>query len=157
MTRSFPVILIATCLLAGTPADAANLKLGGLVARPLSLSLNALRGYPLTHVAVTQASGHGARPLDCRGVAVATLLEDAKPRYGAAKNARLAHTLLFTAGDGYQAALAVAETDAWPGHAPPILAIACNGRNLDAPRLIVPGDAEAGRAVNNVVSVEVRK
>jgi hypothetical protein len=69
----------------------------------------------------------------------------------------LSYTLLFTADDGYQVALAVAETDAWAGHIAPILATGCNGKDLDAPRLIVPSDGAAGRAVNGVISIEVKK
>ena len=138
------------------PALAADLSIKGAVAKPLSLSLAALQALPATHIVVTQATGHGAMTLDCSGVAISTLLETAQPQYGAAKNARLAHTLLFTADDGDQAALAVAETDTWPGHAAPILATTCNGRALDAPRLIVPGDAGAGRGVNGVISMEVK-
>jgi hypothetical protein len=144
-------------VLAATPAAAADLSVTGLVARPLQLSLAALRGYPPVHVSVTQATGHGAITMDCTGAAIATVLEAAQPRYGAAKNARLAHTLLFTADDGYQAALAVAETDNWPGHPAPILATACNGRDLEAPRLVVPADAAAGRSVEGVVSIMVKK
>jgi DMSO/TMAO reductase YedYZ molybdopterin-dependent catalytic subunit len=136
------------------PAVAADLSVKGLVAKPLSLSLAALKAYSASRVAVTQTSGRGPVTLDCSGVAVSALLEAAQPQYGVARNARLAHTLLFTADDGYQVALAVAETDAWANHAAPILATTCNGKELDAPRLIVPGDAAAGRAINGVVSME---
>jgi len=150
-------MLFLLAMAAPQMALAADLSVKGLVAKPLSLSLAALRAYPAVHVAVTQATGRGASTLDCTGAAVSTVMADAQPQYGAAKNARLAHTLLFTADDGYQVALSMAETDNWPGHAAPILATACNGRDLDAPRLIVPTDASAGRAVNGLVSIEVKK
>ena len=139
------------------PVLAADLSVKGSVAKPLILSLAALRGFAATHITVTQTSGKGPVTLDCSGAAVSAVLEAAQPQYSAAKNARLAHTLLFTADDGYQAALAVAEIDAWPGHGAPILATSCNGKDLDAPRLIVPGDAAAGRAINGVVSMELKK
>jgi hypothetical protein len=155
MHRLLFVIALTLTAPVAQAADA-GLAIRGAVAKPQSLSLADLRGLPSSHVAVTQNSGHGPVKLDCTGVAVSALLEKARPQYGAAKNARLAHTLLFTADDGYQVALAVAETDAAPGHAAPILALSCDSKALAAPRLIVPVDAEAGRAENGVVSLEVR-
>jgi DMSO/TMAO reductase YedYZ molybdopterin-dependent catalytic subunit len=151
------VLLLLLALTAPQIAMAADLSVKGLVANPLTLSLVALRAYPSVHVTATQATGRGAQALDCTGASVATVLADAQPQYGSAKNARLAHTLLFTADDGYQAALAVAETDVFPGRPAPILAVTCNGRDLDAPRLVVPADAGAGRAVNGVISMELKK
>jgi hypothetical protein len=149
-------LFAAALLLTAAAADAADLAVRGAVGKPQSFSLAALSAFPATHVTVTQASGRGPVMLDCTGALVSAVLEKAEPQYGAAKNARLAHTLLFTADDGYQVALSVAETAAGPGHAAPILAIACGGKALTAPRLIVPGDAEAGRAENGVVSMEVK-
>lgn len=150
-------MLFLLAMAAPQMALAADLSVKGLVAKPLSLSLTELRAYPAVHVAVTQATGRGATSIDCTGVAISTVLADAQPQYGAAKNARLAHTLLFTADDGYQVALSLAETDNWPGHAAPILATDCQDAPLNAPRLIVPTDAGAGRAVNGVVTIEVKK
>ena len=68
----------------------------------------------------------------------------------------VAHTLLITADDGYAVALSLGEIDPDYGHAAPVIATDCGGKALDAPRLVVPGDAHAGRAVRGVVTIEVK-
>jgi hypothetical protein len=147
------MFVLAPCLaMAAEP----TLSVTGLVTHPLRLSLAELRGFPLTHVALTQASGRGPVALDCNGVALSTLLARAALSFGTQRNANLAHTLLLTADDGYAVALSLGEIDPDYGHVAPLIATDCGGKPLDAPRLIVPGDLHAGRAVNGVVSIEVR-
>ena len=132
------------------------LSVTGSVAHPLHLSLADLRGLPTAHVSVSQASGRGPVALDCTGVTVATLLKKAEPSFGTQKNANLAHTLLVTADDGYAVALSFGEIDPDYGHVEPIVATDCSGKPVASPRLVVPGDVHAGRAVNGVVTIEVK-
>lgn len=133
-----------------------ELAVTGMVGSPLHLSLADLRGFPSAHVAVSQASGHGPVTLDCTGVTIASLLKKAAPAFGPKNNANLAHTLLISADDGYAVALSFGEIDPDYGHVEPILATDCSGKPLAAPRLVVPGDLHAGRAVNGIVSIEVK-
>ena len=42
------------------------------------------------------------------------------------------------------------------GGALPVIATDCGGKPLEAPRLVVPGDNHAGRAVRGVVTIDVR-
>ena len=152
------VILLVTTGMASPRANGAEagLAVTGLVAQPLRLSLAELRAMPQAHVAVAQASGHGPVALDCTGPGISTLLQRASPNFGQGRNAALAHTLLFTADDGYAVALSFGEFDPDYGKSAPILATDCGAKPLAAPRLIVPGDSHAGRAVAGVVSMEIR-
>jgi len=150
-------LLMASCFtLSHADGAEAGLAVTGLVAHPLQLSLAELRAMAQSHVVVTQASGHGPVALDCTGPGISALLERAAPDFGPGPNAALAHTLLITAGDGYAVALSFGEFDPDYGKAAPILATDCGGKPLAAPRLIVPGDRHAGRAVAKVVSMEIR-
>jgi DMSO/TMAO reductase YedYZ molybdopterin-dependent catalytic subunit len=151
------VVGLSACLCFAPLAFAdSELAVTGIVANPLHLSLADLRGLPSAHVAVSQASGHGPVTLDCTGVTIASLLKKAAPAFGPKNNANLAHTLLITADDGYAVALSLGEIDPDYGHVEPIVATDCSGKPLAAPRLVVPGDIHAGRAVNGIVSIEVR-
>lgn len=162
MMRILPQIcavsLAMTACLAPSHADgaAAGLTVSGLVARPMQLSLAQLRAMPQIHVAITQASGHGPVVLDCTGPGIFILLQHASPSFGPGRNAALAHTLLFTADDGYAVALSLGEVDPNYQKSAPIMATDCAAQPLVAPRLIVPGDGHAGRAVAGVVSMEIR-
>lgn len=140
----------------GASAAEPSLSVTGLVSNPLHLSFAELRAFPTTHVTATQASGRGPVALDCTGVAVSVLLERASPSLGPQKNVKLAHTLLVTADDGYAVALSFGEIDPDYGHAAPVIATDCGGKALDGPRLVVPGDGHAGRAVRGVVTIEVK-
>jgi DMSO/TMAO reductase YedYZ molybdopterin-dependent catalytic subunit len=137
-------------------AAEAPLSVSGLVVHPLKLTLADLKAFPAVHVSVTQASGKGPVALDCTGAPVAAVLDKAVLSLGKANNANLGHSLLITADDGYAVALSLGEIDPDYGNAAPILATACGGKPLDAPRLVVPHDKHAGRAMKGVVSLEVK-
>jgi hypothetical protein len=146
------LILVPFAAIAAEP----SLSVTGLVSHPLHLSLIELGAMPATHVAVSQLSGRGPVALDCNGVALSALLERAAPSLGTQNNAKLGHSLMISADDGYAVALSFGEIDPDYGHVAPIIATSCGGKALAAPRLIVPGDVHAGRAVNGVVTIEVK-
>jgi Oxidoreductase molybdopterin binding domain len=156
MKRAMPAIISLFLACPGAWAAGPSLSVTGLVSRPLHLSLADLRSFPTTHVSTNQVSGRGPVILDCTGIAVSTLLERASPSLGTQRNANLAHTLLITGDDGYAVALSLGEIDPDYGHAVPVVATDCAGKALEAPRLVVPGDVHAGRAVRGVVTIEVR-
>ena len=59
-------------------------------------------------------------------------------------------------GDGYAVALAIGEIDPAFENKQVVLADAQDGQPLAAARLVVPGDAKAGRSVRGVAAIEVR-
>ena len=155
MIRTWAAIAL---FISATAAQAAEppLSVSGLVLHPLSLTPADLKSFPVVHVSVTQASGRGPVVLDCSGAALTALLDKAALNLGKANNANLGHSVLITADDGYAIALSLGEIDPDYGNAGPIIATDCGGKPLDAPRLIVPNDKHAGRAMKGVVSIAVK-
>jgi len=147
-------------LLAVSPAALAAtdppIAVTGLVSNSLHLSMDDLGNFPATHVSATQVSGHGPVSLDCTGASLAAILDKATLNVGKNRNANLAHSLLVTGDDGYAVSLSLGEMDPDYGNAEPIIATNCNGKVLDNPRLVVPHDKHGGRAVQGVVSIEIR-
>jgi hypothetical protein len=152
-------IVIAAALLA-MPAAAiaadAGIAVSGLVSHRLQLTLAELKSFPASHVSATQVSGRGPVPLDCTGAALGAVLDKAGLNLGKANNAKLAHGVLVTADDGYAVMVSLGEIDPDYGGEQAIIATACGGKPLDAPRLVMPGDKHGGRAVKGVVSMEVK-
>jgi DMSO/TMAO reductase YedYZ molybdopterin-dependent catalytic subunit len=152
--------LIAILVLVGAAsAQAATdppLAVTGLVSNPLHLTLAELGTFPVTHVSATQVSGHGPVPLDCSGASLAAILDKAGLNVGNKNNARLGHSVLVTADDGYAIAFSMGEIDPDYGSENVIVATQCNGKTLENPRLVVSSDKHAGRAVQGVVSIEVK-
>jgi hypothetical protein len=157
MPGKFEAAVIALTLAASAAMAAEpGLSLTGLVSHPLHLPLADLKNFAATHVSATQASGRGPVVLDCTGPSVNALLDKAALNLGKANNAKLGHSVLFTADDGYAVALSLGELDPDYGNEQAIIATDCGGKPLDAPRLVVPGDKHGGRAVKGVVSMEVK-
>ena len=74
------------------------------------------------------------------------------------KNAKLQHAILVTGHDGYAVALSVGEIDPDFEGKQVILAVSRDGRSLESSggiRLVVPGDHHGGRAVRDVVAIQV--
>jgi hypothetical protein len=154
-----PHHLIAFFLAISPAAMAATdppIAVSGLVATPLHLTMADLGNFPATHVSATQVSGHGPVPLDCTGASLGAIVAKAALNVGSKNNASLGHTLLVTGDDGYAVALSLGEIDPNYGNAPAIIATSCNGKPEDNPRLVVPNDKHGGRAVQGVVSIEVK-
>jgi hypothetical protein len=88
-----------------------------------------------------------------------TLLANAVTVDGPEKGAQLRHTVLVTGSDGHAVALAIGELDPKFEGKSVIVATAKDGKPLgpaDGLRLIVPGDKHGGRAVRDIVHVEVK-
>jgi hypothetical protein len=155
LRRAASLAFVLALPLAAHAADA-TLSITGLVSHPLQLSMADLRALPQVHVIPQMQNANGVVTLDCTGAALLDILDRASPSFGAAKNAKLAHTLLFTANDGYAVALSFGEIDADYGGAAPVIATDCAGKPLAAPRLVVPSDVHAGRAIHGVVTIEIK-
>lgn len=156
--KKHPHFITVLAILAAGPAQAANppLAVTGLVSTPLHLTAADLSAFPPIHILASQISGKGPVALDCNGASLAAILSKATLKLGGKQNAGLSHTLLVTGDDGYTVVLSLGEIDADYGDAGAIIATSCNGKPLNNPRLVMPNDKHGGRAVQGVVSIEVK-
>lgn len=138
-------------------ADAA-VTIQGQVQHELHLSRDELRQMPQTKVAVSYQTHHGVEAGRFSGVLLWALLGRAAMADDGKKGAMLRHVIVVAGSDGYAVALAAGELSPDFAGKSVILALSKNGKPLehDALQLIVPGDKRGGRAVHDVVAIEVR-
>ena len=107
-------------------------------------------------VEVTYATARGPQSATYTGALLWPLLAAAAPVDESGRNTHLRHTLLAHGRDGYAVALAFGELDPHMAGKQVIVAYAQDGTPLPSLRLVLPGDSHAGRAVRDLVSIEVR-
>lgn len=145
------------------PAPAADLAsqavaITGAVAHPQSLTLDDLHKLPSTTVQVSFLTDKGPMTGSFTGVLLSQVLSNAGVIDAPGKNAYLRHVYMVSGRDGYVVALSQGEIDSRYGGEMAILAFAGDGKTLDAGdgiRLVIPGDKHGGRAVRDVISIEV--
>jgi hypothetical protein len=118
-----------------------------------------LQKLAATTVQVSLMTDKGTLAASYTGALLLSVLANAGPVDEAGKNAYLRHTFLVTGRDGYAVALSQGEIDPRYGGEQAILAYAKDGKLLDESegiRLVVPNDKHGGRAVRDVVAIEVR-
>jgi hypothetical protein len=137
---------------AAAPDAPGGVDLAGQVEHALHLTLTELQAMPQSAVDVSFQTDHGAHS----GHFTGALLWDVVQRAGIAETAEskskhhLQHSVIVTGRDGYQVAVAVAEIDPEFEGKTVILT-----DDQDAVRLVVPGDKLGGRAVRDVVKIEI--
>jgi hypothetical protein len=150
---------IAVVLVLTFGASAADpTRLGGAVRTPLVFDQTTLDTLPVTTIEVSYATASGTAKGSYTGVLLWDILKKAQLVNADGTNARLRHTLLVTARDGYAVALAVGELDPAYGNRRVLLAYKSsdNRATVDHMRLLVPGDIHSGRAVRDVATIEVK-
>ncbi len=114
---------------------------------------------PQTEVAVSQVAGSGMEEGRYSGVLLWSLIDketEAEKDVKGQKNAKLRRTVAVIGRDGYWVALSLGEIDPDYSGAQAVIALKKDGENLDAPRLVIPGDKHAGRSVREVIALDVR-
>jgi hypothetical protein len=127
----------------------------GLVASVQQLGPDDLRALPSAQVIADFVTDQGQEKGSYRGPLLWSVLDKAGVTDGTVKGAHLRHTVLVVGRDGYGVSIAMGEIDPKFEGKQIILAIEKDGKALGAPRLVVPGDHHGGRAVRDVVRVEV--
>ncbi|HEY1723740.1 MAG TPA: molybdopterin-dependent oxidoreductase [Magnetospirillaceae bacterium] len=156
MKRVVAAAAFCVCIAAPAWAADATLTIDGLVAHPAKLSLDDLKKLPPTELDVTFQTGHGPEGGHFTGVLLWSLLDQAHLTDDKGKHADLHHTALATGSDGYVIAFSFGELDPDFGGKTAIIAYADNGKPLDTPRLIIPGDKLGARDVHDLVRIEVK-
>jgi DMSO/TMAO reductase YedYZ molybdopterin-dependent catalytic subunit len=140
-----------------TVAAAQSLLVGGAVLHPGAFGVAALQALGPRTVSVTFQTEHGSRSAGFTGVPLWAVLGQAQLAPLPGKNAVLRECVLATGSDGYRAAFSLGELDPRFGGAdhPVLVAFAQDGKTLDAPRLVVPGDRGGGRYVSHLARLTV--
>lgn len=152
-----PVAAVSTAI-AAAPAQtpAGSVRVDGAVAHPRTLSVDQLRDFPARTQAVQFESSAGTQTHTYDGAALTDILGDAALRVSSsAKNPELTVAVLATGTDGYSAAVSWGELSPAFGATPVLVAYTEDGRPLDTPRLVVPGDVKGGRYVSGLTDLRV--
>ena len=159
------IVLAATSLALSAGGAAAfpqqqhqsTVSIGGAVATPATYSLSQLEALPLTHTtfSVTRRSWWGPRTETDQGVALEDLVNFTGPTLPSAKNAQLRVTATVSGPWQGPVTFALGELDPSFGNHPAYLAFTENGRPLQAPELVVPGDVNGARTVFDVDRITV--
>ncbi|HTW33080.1 MAG TPA: hypothetical protein VMD53_00575 [Rhizomicrobium sp.] len=154
-TRALAALAFLVCLVVPAIAEDAAVAIGGQVRHPGRATVADLRKLPATTVTISFMTDKGQESATYTGALLWTVLGNAAPIDGPGKNARLRHTYLVTASDGCAVALSEGEIDPNFEAKSVILAYEKDGKPSGI-RLIVPGDKHGGRAVRDVVKIEVQ-
>jgi hypothetical protein len=153
----FPVftagLLAVAVAMTAAAADApGGVDLAGQVEHALHLTPAELQAMPQSVVDVTVQTDHGARSGHYTGALLWDVVQKAGIAEAAESKAKhhLQHSVIVTGRDGYQVAVAMAEIDPEFEGKTVILT-----DDQDVVRLVVPGDKAGGRAVRDVVKIEI--
>ncbi len=157
MLAAIVFVALATSALAAEPSATTTqaITLTG-VKNVGEIWLGTLKKLPSVTVTASQQTDKGAASASFKGALLWTVIDNAGWVNGPEKNAYLRHTILVTGKDGYAAALSEGEIDPKLEGKQVILAYEKDSVPLDAPRLVVPGDAYASRGVHDVIEIEVK-
>ena len=150
---------LALALLVASPAFAAGVAIGGAVQHPATVTVDDLKRLPPIAVPISFQTDKGVESANYTGALLWTVLTNAAPVDAPGRNARLRHTFLVTGSDGYMVSLSEGELDPMFEAKSVILAYEKDGKPLDPAgsiRLVVPGDKHGGRAVRDIVRIDVQ-
>jgi hypothetical protein len=153
--RVLAAFALFVCLVNPATAQDASVAIGGQVQHPGAVTVADLKKLPVTTVPISFMTDKGQESASYAGALLWTVIGNAAPIDGPGKNARLRHTYLVTASDGYAVALSEGELDPNFEGKSVILAYEKDGKPSGI-RLIVPGDKHGGRAVRDVVRIDVQ-
>jgi DMSO/TMAO reductase YedYZ molybdopterin-dependent catalytic subunit len=161
MIAAFAFTLLTTSALGHVGKSAAAegapaIQLSGAVKAPAEIWIANLKSLPINIVAVTQQTDHGPVSESFKGALLWTVIDNAGWANGPEKNAQIRRVVLVSGKDGYTAAIGEGEIDPKLEGKQVILAYEQDGKPLDAPRLVVPGDMHAARSVHDVAAITVQ-
>jgi DMSO/TMAO reductase YedYZ molybdopterin-dependent catalytic subunit len=137
-----------------TPAGTVNVT--GDVRRPTTLTLDALRAFPAQTQMVTFQSSKGPQRHTYVGPALVDIVAAADPAVDSSdEHSLLSVVVVGTGADDYTAAVSWGEISPEFAATPVLVAHTEDGRELDQPRLVVPGDIKGGRYVSDLVELRV--
>ena len=132
-----------------------SVKLDGAVKVPASYSLTDLSAMSSASVTLN-IQGHDAASGSWKGVPLMALVEKAGTVEEKGHGAYLQHVIIARGSDGYGVAIAIGEIEPKFEGKQAIVAYQKDGAALTSLRLIIPGDAHAGRDVRDLAELTVK-
>jgi hypothetical protein len=140
----------------GAGAATSGMKLGGDIKEPRSWSIEGLATLPQQDGEVTFLGEGTTKTIKGRGVLLLDLLKRAEPKFDVKKKRdALRYAILVHAIDNYDAVLAWGEIDPDFAAKPVLVSVDENGKRLERPGLIVPGDKHGGRHVVDIDKISL--
>jgi DMSO/TMAO reductase YedYZ molybdopterin-dependent catalytic subunit len=132
-----------------------SVKLDGAVKTAATYSIADLAALPSAGVTLT-IQGHDAASGTWKGVPLMALIDKAGTVEEKGHGAYLQHVIIARGADGYGVAIAIGEIDAKFEGKQVIVAYQKDGATLPSLRLVIPGDAHAGRDVRDLTELTLR-
>lgn len=158
MRALFVWILLITPAIAQSSAPAVpstSVKLDGAVKAAMTYSMADLMALPSASVTVN-IEGHDAASGSWRGVPLMILIDKAGTVEEQGHGGYLQHVIVARGTDGYGVAVAIGEIEPKFEGKQAIIAYQKDGAPLTSLRLIIPGDAHAGRDVRDLTELTLR-
>jgi DMSO/TMAO reductase YedYZ molybdopterin-dependent catalytic subunit len=133
---------------------AEGLVIGQRIEQTRTVDLAAIQQSPAVTEAISFLTGHGEEKGTYKGAPLWVVLEKEGVVGAGAPRARVGQEVVITGRDGYAAVLGMGEIDPAFEGKQVLLAYEEGGKVIPL-RLVVPGDKHGGRAVKDVVRVEV--
>lgn len=151
------LLLVAPAMaqVAAGPVPSTSVKLDGAVKRAARYSMAELAALPSAGVTLT-IQGHDAASGSWKGVPLMALIEKAGTVEEQGHGAYLQHVLIARGTDGYGVAIAIGEIEPKFEGKQVIVAYQKDGAPLSSLRLVIPGDAHAGRDVRDLAELTVK-
>jgi DMSO/TMAO reductase YedYZ molybdopterin-dependent catalytic subunit len=156
---TFPCVLsFCQIALAQTSTGVAQLKIGGAVSTPLTLTIADLKNMPRTVLPVTNP--HENKTETYEGVLLEELLRRAGVPQGEQLRGKLLNTCVIAeAEDGYKVVFAIAELDSGMTNSEILVADTVDGAPIDPKRgpfrLVAPHDKRPARWVRMLKSITI--
>jgi hypothetical protein len=126
-------------------------KVDGALGEQRTWTVDQLETLPLTTQDVSYVGMGGNKTVHAKGVPLLDLLNRAKPRFDTKmKHDELRFAVLVHATDKYEATVAWGEMAPDFAAKPVLVEVEEDGKKLDRPSVLVPGDKEGGRDVYEV-------
>jgi DMSO/TMAO reductase YedYZ molybdopterin-dependent catalytic subunit len=137
-------------------AGTATMAVTGDVHHPTTMTIDALRALPPHTQSVTFGTDTGSQSHTYVGAALTDIVAAADPKVDAAdKHPLLPFTILAIGADGYTTAVSWGEIAPELAATPVLVAYTQDEVPLDEPRLVVPGDIEGARYVNQLTELRI--
>lgn len=149
------LILVTPVLAQGTSIPSTSVHLDGAVKAPAAYTMADLAQLPAVSVTV-RAQGHDAASGTWKGVPLMALIDKAGTVEDKGHGAYLQHVIIARGTDGFGVAIAIGEIEPKFEGKQALVAYQKDGAPLTSLRLVVPGDAHAGRDVRDLAELTLR-